>query len=185
MASVLEAADLIDTGDQTAFNLAVWEKVLADSVLAGLPHRVETDRHGQIVMSPPPAPEHGEEQFDLGKLLDQLLPGGHIITECPLSTSEGVKLVDVAWMSKARRQSQRGVTCFTQAPEICAEIVSPSNTRRELTEKKRLYFTAGAEEVWLCYRDGRLEFFRKEFPEAASTSNICPDFPKRIDVNRP
>src|SRR6266478_541173 len=106
------------TFSHTAFNLAVWEKVLADSLLAGLPHRIETDRHGQIVMSPPPAPEHGREQFGIGKRLDQLLPAGHVITEYPVSTSEGVKLVDVAWISAARRQSQPGQVCFIQAPEI-------------------------------------------------------------------
>src|ERR1051326_2323483 len=108
MASVLESVEVFDSDNLTAFNLAVWEKVLADPVLAGLPHRVETDRFGQIVMSPPPSPEHGEEQFGIGKLLDQLLPGGHVITECPVSTTQGVKLVDVAWISKLRRQSQRG-----------------------------------------------------------------------------
>src|SRR5688572_18914171 len=80
MASVLDTVELIDSEDQTAFNLAVWEKVLTDRFLRELPHRIETDRYGQIIMSPPPAPEHGEEQFDIGKLLDQLLPGGHVIT---------------------------------------------------------------------------------------------------------
>ena len=179
MASILDTAESIDTGDQTAFNLAVWEKVLGDSVLAKLPHRIETDRYGQIIMSPPPAPEHGEEQFSIGQRLAQFLPAGKVITECPISTSEGVKLVDVAWISQARRQSQRGSSCFTQAPEICVEIVSPSNTRRELLEKKRLYFAAGAEEVWFCQHDGRMEFFRKADPENSGASSLCPAFPQR------
>lgn len=180
MASVLDSAELIDSEDQTAFNFAVWEKVLADSSLAKLPHRMETDRHGQIIMSPPPAPEHGEEQFGVGKRLDQLLPGGHVITECPVSTREGVKLVDVAWISKGRRQSQRGQVCFTQAPEICVEIISPGNTRGELSEKKELYFSAGAEEVWFCHKDGRMEFFRRSTPEAPASSVLCPTFPQSI-----
>lgn len=180
MGSVLETAGLVDAGNQTAFNLAVWEKVLADSSLAGLPHRIETDRYGQIVMSPPPVPEHGEEQFDIGDRLHRLLPDGHVITECPLSTSEGVKLVDVAWISKPRRQAQRGQPCFTQAPEICVEIISPSNTRRELIDKKALYFAAGAEEVWFCDRDRRLEFFRKQAPTAPTASALCPGFPERL-----
>jgi len=34
MASVLDTAELIDSEDQTAFNLAVWKKVLADRFLA-------------------------------------------------------------------------------------------------------------------------------------------------------
>ncbi len=180
MPSVLQTAELMEGAGQTSFNLAVWDKVLGDSFLAGLPHRIETDRYGQIIMSPPPAPEHGEEQFGVGKRLDQLLPGGHVITECPVSTSEGVKLVDVAWLSKARRQAQRGQVCFTQAPEICVEILSPGNTRRELTEKKALYFAAGADEVWFCHRDGRMEFFRKEAPETPAASALCPAFTERI-----
>src|SRR5215471_9141901 len=122
MASVLATADLIDSKDQTSFNLAVWQRVLADSSLARVPHRIETDRYGQIVMSPPPAPEHGEAQFGIGERLHRLLPTGHVITECPVSTSEGVKLVDVAWISKARRKAQRGRICFTKAPEICVEV---------------------------------------------------------------
>jgi Uma2 family endonuclease len=180
MASVLETAELVDSGGQTAFNLAVWEKVLADPLLGRLPHRIETDRFGQIIMSPPPALEHGEEQFRIGKRLDGLLPAGHVITECPVSTSEGVKLVDVAWMSKDRRQAERGQVCVTQAPEICVEILSPGNTRRELSEKKSLYFAAGAEEVWFCHRDGRMEFFRRDAPEAPASSRLCSGFPERV-----
>lgn len=184
MTSVLDTTELVDTEDQTAFNLAVWERVLADSFLAGLPHRIETDRYGQILMSPPPGPDHGEEQADIASLLKKLLPAGHVITECPVSTSEGVKGVDVIWMSKARRQTQRGQICFTQAPEICVEVISPGNTRRELREKKTLFFAAGAEEVWFCHRDGRMEFFRKEAPETPDASALCPHFPPRIELER-
>src|SRR3989442_6327693 len=182
MASVLDTAELIDSEDQTAFNLAVWQKVLTDSFLAGLPHRIETDRYGQIVMSPPPAPEHGEEQFETGSMLKKLLPDGHVSTECPVSTAEGVKGVDVTWISKERRRAQRGQVCFTQASEICVEVVSPGNTRRELREKKALFFAAGAEEVWFCHRDRRMEFFCKAAPEIPASSVLCPAFPQRIHI---
>jgi Uma2 family endonuclease len=89
-------------------------------------------------------------------------------------------LIDVAWISKGRRQAQRGLVCFTQAPEIRVEIISPGNTRRELNEKRGLYFSAGAEEVWFCQNDGRKEFFRKAAPENPSTSALFPHFPKSI-----
>ena len=182
MASVLQSPELVDCEDQTAFNLAVWQEVLADRFLASIPHRVETDRYGQIVMSPPTSPEHGEEQVEIASILKSLLRPGHVISECPVSTTEGVKAVDVAWMSKPRRQAQRGKTCFTQAPEICVEIISPGNSRRELHEKKILLFEAGAAEVWLCHRDGQMEFFRKEAVETPAASILCPQFPKSIHV---
>jgi hypothetical protein len=44
------------SAQQTAFNLKRWAELLADPELARLPHRIETDRHGHILMSPPPAP---------------------------------------------------------------------------------------------------------------------------------
>jgi hypothetical protein len=45
---------------QTAFNLERWRELLADRDLARLPHRIETDRHGHILMGPPPAPKTGK-----------------------------------------------------------------------------------------------------------------------------
>jgi Uma2 family endonuclease len=182
MASVIETAEIVESEDQTAFNLAVWQQVLADQFLAELPHRIETDRYGQIVMSPPPNPQHGQEQFRIGTFLEKQLPGGCVITECPVSTAEGVKGIDVVWISKRRLQSQRGKVCYTQAPEICVEVISPGNSRRELREKKALFFEAGAEEVWFCHGDGRMEFFVKTAPEAPGKSVLCPGFPQRIEI---
>ncbi|MCZ7641310.1 MAG: hypothetical protein M5U12_37800 [Verrucomicrobia bacterium] len=39
---------------QTAFNLRRWEELLSDPELARIEGRIETDRHGHILMSPPP-----------------------------------------------------------------------------------------------------------------------------------
>ena len=43
---------------QTKFNLERWAEILTDPALAKLPNRIETDRHGHILMSPPPAFRH-------------------------------------------------------------------------------------------------------------------------------
>lgn len=56
---------------QTAFNLKRWRELFADPDLARLPHRIETDRHGHILMSPPPAPAHGDQQSEIVYLLNQ------------------------------------------------------------------------------------------------------------------
>ena len=73
---------------QTAFNLKRWRQLLADPELARLPFRVETDRHGHILMGPPPAPAHGKKQTRIGILLEQFLPNGQVVTECSVSTSD-------------------------------------------------------------------------------------------------
>ncbi len=182
MALLLDDPKTLDLEDQEDFNLAIWEKVLEDEFLRGLPHRIETDALGQIIMSPPPNPEHGKEQSEIVFLLRKLLPEGVVITECPLSTSGGVKGIDVTWISKKRWRPQRGKVCLTIAPEICIEVVSPNNSRRELREKKRLYFEAGAEEVWFRERDGQMAFFMKTAPEAAvEKSSLCRKFPVRVE----
>mgnify|MGYP001313879954 CR=1 FL=1 len=42
------------------------------------------------------------------------------------------------------------ITPDLAAPEICLEILSPSNSIVEMEMKRALYFEAGAREVWEC-----------------------------------
>ena len=114
-------------------------------------------------------------------LLQAHLPTGKVITECPISTSAGVKVADVSWISRERRQAQKGQKLFILAPEICVEVLSPSNTRAEIDEKRRLYFEAGAEEVWICGLDGTMRFFLRPSPDDLAVSALCPGFPERIE----
>jgi Uma2 family endonuclease len=171
--------ELPDLDSQTEFNLARWAEILADPTLARLPYRIETDQHGHILMSPPPAPIHGRRQAHISGLLRQLLPGGIAFSECPLSTAGGVKAIDVAWLAPERSEDINRLTLFERAPEICVEIVSPSNSRSEITEKRALYFDAGAAEVWVCNLEGSISFFVTP-DNHVPISSICPAFPSRI-----
>src|SRR5712671_716311 len=104
--------------EQTALNLRRWTEILADRELAKVEGRIETDRHGHIIMSPPPAPSHGSFQAEIAYLLRNLMPEGRVLTECPISTADGVKAADVAWASPARMRELGEQTCFPTAPEI-------------------------------------------------------------------
>jgi Uma2 family endonuclease len=116
--------------------------------------------------------------------LDRLLEGGEIIEECPVQTTEGVRVADVTWMSRRLWQMHRKATVLAVAPEICVEIVSPSNSREEMREKMALYFAKGAQEVWLCDEEGRMVFFTAlSAPAPVAKSVLCPDFPPQIDVD--
>src|SRR6476659_508983 len=143
---------------QTEFNLRRWYELLADPEMAKLEGRVETDRYGYVIMSPPPAPSHGSYQVEISYLLRTLLPGGRVIAECPISTADGVKAADAAWASPERMRELGPRPCFPRAPEICVEVISPNNTESELQDKMALYFDAGAHEVWLCAGDGAMRF---------------------------
>jgi len=49
-----------------------------------------------------------------------------------------------------------------------------------MTEKRRLYFKAGAEEFWLCSEEGKIRFFTP-FGELESSKRV-PDFPNKIKL---
>ena len=176
MSVVLE---LRQSAEQTAFNLRRWEEVQADPDLAKLSNRIETDRYGNIVMSPPPATPHGVKQAKIARLLGSLLPEGIVVTECPISTADGVKATDVAWLAENRHAETTRI-CLTVAPDICIEIMSPSNNKQELQEKASLYFEAGAKEVWICDLLGHVEMFNSPLSQIAGSS-ICPAFPFQIE----
>lgn len=179
MSTVLEARERAAVEhDRTAFNLAAWDKIVANPDFAAMPYRFETDEHGQIIMSPAPAPSHGRYQTRIGALLISLAPPGEVISECPISTRKGVKAADVTWCSPEVWKESEGKSCLLRSPEICVEVLSPSNTRGEIDEKRELYFDAGAREVWLCSEDGRLSFFLPN--ETLARSLICPEFPEKV-----
>src|SRR5262245_39600363 len=144
---------------QTESNLRRWAELLSDREVAKVEGRIETDRHGHIIMSPPLAASHGGFQFAVGTLLLNLLRRGRVLTERPISTADGVKAADVAWASSESIRDLGSQQCFTRAPEICVESLSPGNTEAEIEEKKALYFDAGASEVWLCDSKGAMTFF--------------------------
>ena len=167
---------------QRAFNLRRWEKLSADAELAKVEGRIETDRHGHILMSPPPAPRHGSYQLEIGHLLRSLMPHGRVLTECPISTADGVKAADVAWASAESLRALGHRACFPQAPELCVEVLSPNNTETEMQEKIALYFDAGAHEVWLCADSGAIRFLASATARPLKGSRLCPQFPKQVEL---
>jgi len=158
-----------------------WEEICEDKLLATLPYRIESDRWGNIVMSPPPRSRHGEYQAEIAAILRDMMTSGRSLTECPIQTTEGVKAADVAWVSNERRASRPNDPVYLIAPEICVEIVSPSTTDDELNERKRLYFEKGASEFWLCGMSGQMTFF--DPAGAIPHSRLCPDFPKQVKID--
>ena len=165
-----------------SFNLRHWAELVDDPELAKIEGRIETDRHGHIIMSPPPAPSHGSFQIRIGYLLTDLMPRGRVLSECPISTADGVKSADVAWASPQRLRELGNHACFPQAPELCVEILSPSNTVAEIEEKTALYFDAGAREVWICALSGVMKFLARGETRPLKTSRLCPEFPKRVEL---
>ena len=156
-----------------------WEEICADPKFRDMPFKIETNRQGQIIMSPTRS-RHGFYQGEVTGLLRDLLPEGALGGDLSLQTDDGVKVPDVTWASYeyCERHAAEEVV-YQEAPEIVVEILSESNTRAEMREKARLFFDRGSKEFWVVERDGRVRFFTG-VDEEVSRSPLCPAFPLQI-----
>jgi Uma2 family endonuclease len=135
-----------------------YRQLCDDPCLASVPGKIELDVWGRVLMTPPPSAYHGLAQGRLVRLLSAL--GGEVITEAPIVTPLGLFLADLAWLSAAYIAAHGIKTPLAPAPEVCIEVVSPTNSVKELSEKRHAYVAAGAEEVWLIYpQSKRCEFY--------------------------
>jgi Uma2 family endonuclease len=154
-----------------------WNQVLADPSLHDLPYKIETNGFGNIVMTPAKN-WHVRLQARIARRLDDLIPDGEVLSECSVGTSDGVKVPDVAWLSSAFLTRHGAADPYPESPELCIEVVSPSNSKAAMDQKRHLYFERGAKEFWLCTEKGDLRFFTPGGEVEASL--LFPAFPKKI-----
>ena len=135
---------------------ARYRALCDDPCYANVPGKIELDVWGRMVMTPPSF-YHGVLQGRLCRRLAAL--GGEVAVEVPVVTRAGLFVADVAWASDAFMRAHGGETPLTQAPELCIEVVSPSNSVKELREKIAAFLDCGALEVWIVYpQSKRFEF---------------------------
>jgi Uma2 family endonuclease len=157
-----------------------WHRALHDERLQDLPYRVETNEHGQIILSLH-KPRHSFTQTRLVLLPDRHLAGrvGSPVVEFAVATAKGVKVPDVVWISDERTQQiPEDAEASPIMPELVVEVLSATNTDAEVAEKRALYVAEGAREVWLIGEDGTVRFFDAEGPMDAS--GLAPSFPGEV-----
>ncbi len=157
-----------------------WQEVCENPLLKDLPFKVELNHWGQIVMSPAKS-AHSVLQWHIQRTIYDLIgKQGEVIPECPIQTSDNVKVADVAWISPQRYAQVKDEIAYSQAPELCIEVISASNTEQEMLIKRGLYLEAGAEEVWLCSPQGEIRFYDASGP--IDCSRLIPAFPSQVDI---
>ncbi len=135
-----------------------WQQVCAHPALQNLPFKIELNERGQILMSPVKV-KHSIYQGRINAFLAAQLKDGAVLVECAISTPKGTKVADVAWVSDQRLPDIVNEAECSIAPEVCVEVLSESNTDREIVEKRKLYFAQGAQEVWICDQEGAMHFY--------------------------
>jgi Uma2 family endonuclease len=144
---------------------------------------------GEIVETMRPTPEHGEISLNLGSFLRDWnkqnkagrvgTDGGFIVARNP----DKVRGPDVWFVSNARIP-QHTEKFWEVAPDLVAEIISPSDTANVIKGKLSDYFAAGTRLVWLVYPlfrqveahglDGRIVIFAEA--DRLEAPQILPGF---------
>jgi Uma2 family endonuclease len=154
---MIETPEVIDkplTPEQLAEK---YRKMCDDPFFANVPGKLEVDTWGRVIMSPA-STYHGKLQARLAQRLATL--HGEALVEAGIATSSGLFVPDVAWASPEFMAVHGDETPFTQAPELCIEVASPSNSHKELSEKVAAYLASGAVEAWIVFpQSRRFEFY--------------------------
>jgi Uma2 family endonuclease len=124
-----------------------------------LPHdeyRAELVR-GWLLREPWPGPAHGGVAATLTILLGNharaqrvgkvVVDAGFILAEAPPT----IRVPDIAFIAAARIPDGLPIRPFHGAPDLAIEVVSPSNSRREMQAKVDDYLAAGTRAVWVVY----------------------------------
>lgn len=155
-----KAQELIEAPLSSEALAARYRALCDDPCYANVPGKIELDIWGRILMTPASF-YHGVLQGRLCRALAEL--GGEAAVETPVLTLLGLFVADVAWASSRFMRAHGAETPLTCSPEICIEVVSPSNSVKELREKTDAFLACGAEEVWIVYpQSKRCEFYGRD-----------------------
>ncbi|KJV05308.1 Uma2 family endonuclease [Methylocucumis oryzae] len=153
-----------------------WSEVITSPYFKDLPFKIELNRYGKVEMTPA-SNKHGRMQTYIAALLERKLKKGQAITECSVQTEHGVKVADVAWCSDAFIRQYGYETPYSHAPDICIEIVSPSNSKEEMRNKVGYYLQAGASEVWVVWENGIVEYYDAQGLKTQSSFGVTLALP--------
>lgn len=110
-------------------------------VATGDPHAATVLRAGSVVLQYTDATDYGDARAG---------EPGYKLERDP----DTVRAPDIAWFAPGRIPT--GTTGFPElTPDLCIEVASPSNTRRDrlLSDKARMWLDFGAREVWVLNPD--------------------------------
>lgn len=153
-----------------------WQALAADPES---PDYFELDQFGELILSPKPTTGHQRVASQIAWTLRTQL-GGEGVTEVSVVTDRGVRVPDVVWMPGDRWAACKGQSPLEVVPDVCVEVLSPSNTRQEIEMKVGAYLRGGAREVFVVGLKGEIEIFGPRGKLDASALGIALALPAEL-----
>jgi Uma2 family endonuclease len=153
-----------------------WDELAQDP---DSPDRYELNELGELILSPKPTNDHQRVGQAVVRGLEARL-GPEAAVEISVYTDRGIRVPDVVWMPAARWGEVKGKSPFPFVPDVCVEVLSPGNSRAEITMKIGAYLRGGAREVIVVGRKGEVEYFGAEGRREASALGIRLELPAEL-----
>lgn len=144
---------------------------------------------GELVTVSPTAPIHNLVRGKLERLLGTFLEGkglGVVLAEQAFHLfGNTVRIPDIAFVGSTRpfdlHRTPEG------APDLAVEVVSPTNTAREMDQRVSDYFAAGCRRVWVVYPEEREVYIhglagitRRRGDELLEDAELLPGFSMKL-----
>ena len=131
--------------------VAEFEKLIRDNV------RLEL-HHGEVITLPPAKMRHNRAEKRLVRALESRIGRyGYVNSEVPFRPlpEHEVWTADVAFLVNERDHGTAGDDWIAGAPDLVAEILSPSNTAEEMQEREDVCLRNGSRQFWSVSLDRR------------------------------
>jgi len=143
-----------------------WREIVADPQT---PEFVELSEFGELILTPPPTNKHELVAFEMAAMLKAQLGPRACVAISVSTKARGVRRPDAIWMKADQWQD---VDPLPFVPEICVEVLSPSNTPALISMKTQAYLDSGAKEVITVGLRGEMRFFGIDGERAASAYGL-------------
>jgi ABC-type polysaccharide/polyol phosphate transport system ATPase subunit len=108
-------------------------------------------------------------------LIHQKTQGGQLVFQVPIETADGVRIVDLGWISDARLKTLRTEPTWSAAPDICVNFVGQKRIYDQIENDNHYFLMSGAQETWTITGKNKLIRHTKQ-----SESTSCKNMPEYI-----
>ena len=143
---LLQDGRLVESGDV---------RVVTDKYLDSL-NLKSGDEHGLHGI---PESRTGKYAAKIAEYLLKYLMGGKLVFNAPVETSDGIRVVDVGWISDSRIKTLQTEPVWTAAPDISVSIVSKNKTPQQIERDNHAFYAKGAVEAWVVDLSGTVHRF--------------------------